>query len=62
MHDFTSSTWTIADTDRARERFARMDDEKLLKTLEAAATCARLRPIGAKDHAKATSFNGNWFD
>jgi hypothetical protein len=37
MHDFTSSPWTIADTDRARERFARMDDEKLMKTLEAAA-------------------------
>ena len=37
MHDFTHSTWTIEDTERARERFARMDDEKILKTMEAAA-------------------------
>jgi hypothetical protein len=37
MYDFTRSTWTQEDTDRARERFARMDREKILRTMEAAA-------------------------
>ena len=36
MYNFASSTWTEADTQRKRERVARMSDEKLQDTLEAA--------------------------
>ena len=36
MYNFASLTWTEADTERARERYARRSDEKLQKSLEAA--------------------------
>ena len=36
MYNFASSSWTEHDTQRARERIARMTDEELLKSLEVA--------------------------
>jgi hypothetical protein len=35
MHSFTLSTWTIADTERKRERLARVSDDELIRDLEA---------------------------
>lgn len=36
MYNFTSCTWTVEDTDRKRERLARISDTELLSQLEAA--------------------------
>jgi hypothetical protein len=36
MYNFTSSTWTIEDTDCNRQRLARISDEELLRGMEAA--------------------------
>jgi hypothetical protein len=37
MYNFTSSTWTVEDTDRKREGLARISDTELLSELEAGA-------------------------
>jgi len=36
MYNFTGSTWTVEDTDRKRERLARISDEELLRNMESA--------------------------
>jgi hypothetical protein len=46
MYQFASSTWTEESTERAKERFAQMTDEKLLKTL--AACVYRSMPCGPR--------------